>query len=241
MLYLDYARKAGEWIPNKFGGRENLEAISFLRLLNESAYRDHPDVQVIAEESTAWPMVSRPTYLGGLGFGMKWNMGWMHDTLKYMSEDPIHRRWHHGQTDLLAGLRLQRELHAAAVARRGGVRQGLADQQDARRRVAAVCQPAPAARPHVGAPGQEAAVHGRRVRPAARMEPRRCARLVAADQPLPRRAAALGRGPEPPVSRRTGAARARFRRRRLRVGRRQRQRRQRAELPAQGAPTAAPC
>ncbi|HSC01361.1 MAG TPA: 1,4-alpha-glucan branching protein GlgB, partial [Burkholderiaceae bacterium] len=97
MLYLDYARGAGEWIPNRFGGRENLEAIEFLRLLNEAAYRDHPDVQIIAEESTAWPMVSRPTYLGGLGFGMKWNMGWMHDTLKYMHEDPIHRRWHHGE------------------------------------------------------------------------------------------------------------------------------------------------
>ena len=97
MLYLDYARKAGEWIPNVHGGRENLEAIAFLRQLNESAYRDHPGVQVIAEESTAWPMVSRPTYIGGLGFGMKWNMGWMHDTLAYMHEDPIHRRWHHGQ------------------------------------------------------------------------------------------------------------------------------------------------
>ena len=97
MLYLDYSRKEGEWIPNVHGGRENLEAISFLRLLNEAAYRDHPGVQVIAEESTAWPMVSRPTYLGGLGFGMKWNMGWMHDTLSYMQEDPIHRRWHHGQ------------------------------------------------------------------------------------------------------------------------------------------------
>ncbi len=97
MLYLDYSRKAGEWIPNRHGGRENLEAIDFLRLLNESAYRDHPDVQVIAEESTAWPMVSRPVWLGGLGFGLKWNMGWMHDTLAYLHEDPIHRRWHHGQ------------------------------------------------------------------------------------------------------------------------------------------------
>ncbi|MBI5717618.1 MAG: 1,4-alpha-glucan branching protein GlgB [Burkholderiales bacterium] len=96
MLYLDYSRKEGEWIPNPFGGRENLEAISFLRLLNESVYRDHPGAQTIAEESTAWPMVSRPTYVGGLGFGMKWNMGWMHDTLAYMHEDPVHRRWHHG-------------------------------------------------------------------------------------------------------------------------------------------------
>ncbi|MFO1272122.1 MAG: 1,4-alpha-glucan branching protein GlgB [Rubrivivax sp.] len=96
MLYLDYSRREGEWIPNRFGGRENLEAISFLRLLNEAVYRDHPGTQTIAEESTAWPMVSRPTWLGGLGFGMKWNMGWMHDTLKYFHEDPVHRRWHHG-------------------------------------------------------------------------------------------------------------------------------------------------
>ncbi|UUX95103.1 1,4-alpha-glucan branching protein GlgB [Aquabacterium sp. J223] len=97
MLYLDYARKHGEWIPNVHGGRENLEAIQFLRRLNEAVYREHPDVVTIAEESTAWPMVSRPTTMGGLGFGMKWNMGWMHDTLAYFKEDPIHRRWHHHQ------------------------------------------------------------------------------------------------------------------------------------------------
>ncbi|MDQ6621516.1 MAG: 1,4-alpha-glucan branching protein GlgB [Pseudomonadota bacterium] len=95
MLYLDYARKAGEWVPNVHGGRENLEAISFLRMLNEAAYRDHPDTQVIAEESTSWPMVSRPVSAGGLGFGMKWNMGWMHDTLDYMHQDPVHRKHHH--------------------------------------------------------------------------------------------------------------------------------------------------
>jgi 1,4-alpha-glucan branching enzyme len=97
MLYLDYARKGGEWVPNRHGGRENLDAIEFLRLLNESAYRDHPGIQMIAEESTAWPMVSRPVSAGGLGFGMKWNMGWMHDTLDYFKNDPIHRRWHHGR------------------------------------------------------------------------------------------------------------------------------------------------
>ena len=95
MLYLDYSRKAGEWIPNEFGGRENVEAIRFLRRLNEDVYKVHPDVQVIAEESTAWPMVSRPTYIGGLGFGMKWDMGWMHDSLRYFAKDPIHRRFHH--------------------------------------------------------------------------------------------------------------------------------------------------
>jgi 1,4-alpha-glucan branching enzyme len=95
MLYLDYGRKQGEWIPNVHGGRENLGAISFLRELNEAVYRDHPDVQVIAEESTAWPMVSRPVYVGGLGFGMKWDMGWMHDTLEYMRQQPIYRKYHH--------------------------------------------------------------------------------------------------------------------------------------------------
>jgi 1,4-alpha-glucan branching enzyme len=97
MLYLDYARKQGEWIPNKYGGNENLEAIEFLRRLNAAVYEHHPDVETIAEESTSWPMVSRPNYLGGLGFGFKWDMGWMHDTLEYMRQDPIHRRYHHNK------------------------------------------------------------------------------------------------------------------------------------------------
>ncbi len=95
MLSLDYSRKPGEWIPNRHGGRENLEAVSFLRRLNEEVYRHFPDTQTIAEESTAWGAVSRPTTMGGLGFGMKWDMGWMHDTLDYISRDPVHRRYHH--------------------------------------------------------------------------------------------------------------------------------------------------
>ena len=95
MLYLDYSRGPGEWVPNQFGGNENLEAIQFLRRLNETVYRECPKAMTIAEESTAWPKVSRPTYEGGLGFGFKWNMGWMHDTLHYMSLDPIYRKHHH--------------------------------------------------------------------------------------------------------------------------------------------------
>ncbi len=95
MLYLDYGRKEGEWIPNVNGGRENLGAVHFLRELNQSVYRDYPDVQVIAEESTSWPKVSRPVDMDGLGFGLKWNMGWMHDTLDYLKQEPIHRKHHH--------------------------------------------------------------------------------------------------------------------------------------------------
>ena len=96
MLYLDYSRKAGEWIPNQYGGNENIEAISFLRRMNELAYSQNNGIVTVAEESTAWPMVSRPTTMGGLGFGYKWNMGWMNDTLRYISHEPIHRKYHHG-------------------------------------------------------------------------------------------------------------------------------------------------
>jgi 1,4-alpha-glucan branching enzyme len=95
MLYLDYSRPAGGWVPNSHGGRENLEAIDFLRQFNDAIYAAHPDVQTIAEESTAWPLVSKPTYSGGLGFGLKWDMGWMHDTLAYIAHDPIYRKHYH--------------------------------------------------------------------------------------------------------------------------------------------------
>lgn len=97
MLYLDYSRREGEWIPNQFGGRENLEAVAFLKEFNQAVYANFPDVQTIAEESTAWPGVSRPTFLGGLGFGMKWMMGWMHDTLNYFEKDPLYRKFSHDQ------------------------------------------------------------------------------------------------------------------------------------------------
>ncbi|HEY7157434.1 MAG TPA: 1,4-alpha-glucan branching protein GlgB [Gemmataceae bacterium] len=97
MLYLDYSRHEEEWTPNEFGGRENLQAIAFLRRLNERVYGEYPDVVTFAEESTSWPQVSRPTYLGGLGFGYKWDMGWMHDTLSYLAHDPVHRKYHYNQ------------------------------------------------------------------------------------------------------------------------------------------------
>jgi 1,4-alpha-glucan branching enzyme len=97
MLYRDYSRQPGEWLPNAFGGRENLEAIEFLRQLNVGIYEDHPDVQVMAEESTAFPGITRPVHLGGIGFGLKWDMGWMHDTLDYLARDPLYRRHHHGE------------------------------------------------------------------------------------------------------------------------------------------------
>ena len=102
MLYLDYSRKEGEWIPNRFGGRENLEAVEFLQAMNRAVYGKHPGRVTFAEESTSWPKVSAPVYDGGLGFGFKWNMGWMHDTLQYMAREPIHRKHH--QNDLTFGL-----------------------------------------------------------------------------------------------------------------------------------------
>jgi 1,4-alpha-glucan branching enzyme len=108
MLYLDYSRKAGEWQPNQYGGNENLEAIAFLREMNEKVYGRYPGAFTVAEESTAFPGVSRPTYLGGLGFGFKWDMGWMHDTLAYFREDPVHRRFHHNRLTF-RGLYLQTE------------------------------------------------------------------------------------------------------------------------------------
>ena len=114
MLYLDYSRKAGEWIPNAFGGRENLDAIAFLRRMNELVFGEGTGATTAAEESTAWPMVSRPVYVGGLGFGFKWNMGWMHDTLSYMSLRSDPPQIPPQRPDLRAALRLSRELHPAA-------------------------------------------------------------------------------------------------------------------------------
>ena len=115
MLYLDYSRKEGEWIPNRYGGRENLEAISFLKRFNEEVYRHYPDAQTIAEESTAWPLVSRPTFLGGLGFGLKWDMGWMHDTLVLYATGPHQPEIPSSQSYFPNGLRLSRKFRAAPL------------------------------------------------------------------------------------------------------------------------------
>ena len=193
MLYLDYSRKAGEWVPNRYGGNENLDAIDFLRRMNEVAYRAAPGVITVAEESTAWPGVSHPTYTGGLGFGFKWNMGWMHDTLRFIAKEPVHRRYHHH--DLTFGLlyAFTENFILPLSPRRGRARQGLDSRQDAGRPLAAIRQPARLLRLHVGASRQEAPVHGRRVRPGARVEPRSQPRLAPPRGPAPPRR----QGPRP--------------------------------------------
>jgi alpha-1,4-glucan:alpha-1,4-glucan 6-glycosyltransferase len=131
MLYLDYSRKAGEWIPNRFGGRENLEAIEFLRQLNIACYGDFQGVQTIAEESTAWPMVTRPAHVGGLGFGLKWNMGWMHDILDYFEKDPIFRKYSQERLTFSIWVCLLGKLPPPPLPRRGGLREGFTLRQDA--------------------------------------------------------------------------------------------------------------
>ena len=173
MLYLDYSRKAGEWMPNKYGGRENLEAIDFLRELNIMVHDEFPGALTFAEESTSWPMVSRPVYLGGLGFSMKWNMGWMNDTLSYMQQRSGAPPLPPQRTDLRPALRLHRKFRAAVLARRSGARQRLAARQDARRRLAEIRQPAPAAHLPDDLPRQETQLHGQRNRPGPRVANRR--------------------------------------------------------------------
>ncbi len=172
MLYLDYSRKAGEWVPNAFGGRENLEAVFFLKRFNEVCYEHFPGIMTIAEESTAWPGVSRPTHLGGLGFGFKWNMGWMHDFLHYMALDPIFRRFHHN--NITFSLMYAFQEHFVLVLSHDEVVHGkrFAHQQNAGRRMAEVRESPDVLRVDVWPSGQEAALHGRRVRAGARVEPR---------------------------------------------------------------------
>ena len=161
MLYLDYSREPGEWLPNERGGRENLEAVDFLRELNDVVRAEAPGAVAIAEESTAWPGVTAATADGGLGFGMKWNMGWMHDTLEYFQREPIHRRFHHDELTFSMVYAFSERFvlplsHDEVV---HGKRSLLG--RDAGRPVAAAREPPRALRVHVGPPGKEAALHGR--------------------------------------------------------------------------------
>ena len=193
MIYLDFSRKAGEWVPNEFGGRENIDAIVFLRKLNEEVGRSFPDAVTIAEESTSWPMVSRPTYIGGLGFSMKWDMGWMNDTLDYMELDPIHRKYHHGKLTFRRMYAYSENFvlplsHDEVV----HLKESLISQDARERRLEDGGEPAPALRLHVGAARQEAPLHGRRVRPVEGVEPRHEPGLAPARRSPARRRAALG-------------------------------------------------
>ncbi|WDT76318.1 MAG: 1,4-alpha-glucan branching protein GlgB [Candidatus Manganitrophus sp.] len=234
MLYLDYSRKEGEWIPNIYGGRENLEAISFLKRLNEAVYGHFPDTHTIAEESTSWPMVSRPTYLGGLGFGMKWNMGWMHDTLSYFSKDPIHRKYHHGQLTFSIWYGFSENFvlplsHDEVVHGKGSLLSKMPGddwQRFANLRLLFGYMYA-----H---PGKETPLHGGRARTGDRMEPRPESRLASfAISPAPA-APAVGRRSQRILSGGAGALPERLRPDRLRVDRPERCGGQHPDLPAPG-------
>ena len=183
MLYLDYSRKPGQWRPNQYGGRENLDAISFLQEANATAYRRTPGIMMIAEESTAWPGVTAPTDGNGLGFGLKWNMGWMNDTLRYLAEQPDPPALPPQRDHLLDGLRLLRAVRPAHQPRRGRARQGLPVRADARRPLAEAGRRAPPARLPVDAPRQAAALHGQRVRPADRVGRVALPRLARPERP----------------------------------------------------------
>ena len=172
MLYLDYSRDAGGWVPNEFGGRENLDAIRFLRETNAVVGEEFPDVLMIAEESTAWPGVTAPTSAGGLGFSHKWNLGWMHDSLGYLALRPDLPPPPPQRDDVRAAVRVRRALRPAAQPRRGRARQGEPAGEDRRRRLATVRRAPRAARVAVGAAGFTARVHGRRVGAVAGVERR---------------------------------------------------------------------
>ena len=207
MLYLDYSRKPGEWIPNPDGSNHDRDAIAFLQQFNHAVYTAYPDVQTIAEESTAWGGVTRPPDHGGLGFGYKWDLGWMHDTLAYLAHDPIHRQWHHDALTFRA-IYQNSENYVLPLSHDEVVhgKRSLISQ-DPRRPLAEVRDDALAVRLPVGVARQEAAVHGRRDRRVERVEPRQRARLGARQSPRARRHRALGRRPQPRLSRASRAAR----------------------------------
>ena len=217
MLYLDYSRPEGGWIPNKYGGHENVDAIFFMRRTNSELFRQFPNATTAAEESTAWPMVSRPVDWGGLGFGYKWNMGWMHDTLQYISNDPIYRRHHHG--NILFGLQYAFSenfilplSHDEVVHGKRSILGRMPGEL-----VADFRQPTRLLLLHVRASRQEADVHGRGVRPGHRMESRYQPALAPAGPARACRHPATCARSQPPLPHVAGTARARLRCRRLRM------------------------
>ena len=169
MLYLDYSRPQDGWTPNIYGGRENLEAVQFLQEMNATVHKLAPGIVTVAEESTSWPGVTRPTNLGGLGFSMKWNMGWMNDTLDFISHDPVHRSYHHHEMTFSMLYAFSENYRAADQPRRGRARQGHAVGPDARQRPRQGGRAARPARLSVGPSGQAIAVHGAGVRAARRV------------------------------------------------------------------------
>ncbi len=232
MLYLDYSREEGQWVPNEFGGREDLDAVSFLKELNEVLYAREPGVVSAAEESTAWPGVSRPTYLGGLGFGFKWNMGWMHDTLAYFQQDPIYRRYHHHELTFSLVYAFTENFilplsHDEVVHGKGSLINKMpGDDWQKRANLRALYAFMWA---H---PGKKLLFMGQEFAPVRRVEPRALARLAPA-----RAARALGHPvagarPEPHLQGRAGAVGARLRGRGLLVARAQRRGVQRRRLRA---------
>ena len=234
MLYLDYGRRPASGCPTSYGGRENLEAIDFLKKLNETVYGVNPDIQTIAEESTAWPMVSRPTYAGGLGFGMKWDMGWMHDTLVYITRDPVYRKYH--QNDLTFRmiyaftenfiLPLSHDEVVYGKASLLGKMPGDDWQKFASLQAAAGL--------YVRAARQEAPLHGRGVRAAAGMVPRGEPGMAPAPVQAAPGAPEMGRRPQRPLPGRAGPPGG-LRAGRLPVDRRRRLRAQHHQLPEAGA------